>query len=206
MQTSARFSDPVRDRAYQVITHELGERPALSRGLMSFGNTRAVCALIGLEEAFGIPIDVDEAAACADIAALLDIVVERARHPIANLGDPQGRHARALGIPLPTATPAPPCALYDLAAYRDRAGLTFLGIDFGAEPPLELDPEVLDAAFPPSRLPGVAPAPRPGYRPLNRADVLRGVVMGLILFLAVTGWVVGGPPPPPSGALADAVR
>ncbi len=207
METAARFSDPVRDRAYHVVTHELGERPPLSRPLLSYGNTRAVCALIGLEEAFGILIDVDEAAACPDLSALLDIVSERAAFPVANRAEMLGRHARALGIPLPSApaAPAPPCALYDLAAYRNLTP-TFLGIDLGSQPSLQLDPAVLDAAFPPSRLPGDAPAPRPGYRPLNRADVLRGVVMGLILFLAVTGWIVGGDPPPSPGVLVAALR
>ena len=103
------MASPVRDLAYRVIIHSVGGRPPLHRRLRDIDPDAACTALVMLERAFGVDLDVDEAMRTPDLAALIDLVEERM---IAKLTEPVPSDA-AGGVEGP-----PTAEIISLDAYR----------------------------------------------------------------------------------------
>ncbi len=184
MLIDQRFGPPSGDRAYEIIAAALGRRAPVEHVLRDYPDLAVVTALIDLEQTFAIALDVDEAYCAGTVGGLLDLVSLKTGL----------NHA------------AQPCALYDLASYRQALGLTA----FGADRPLILARECVDAAFPPAPISEDAPPAKPGKRRLTLKEVVIGLGLGLILALVADGWaesrLAHDTPSAAALALADAVR
>lgn len=174
------FTAANRLRALRVIGLSLGRTPNLAERPADLKTMDLVQILLSLEDSFSIPLDADEAAACADFEALLTLVEAR-------IAEPRDR------------APTPPCALYSFNAYRDALGAP----DFSRDPDWEIEPAVIAAAFPPAE-PDFVPR-RAGLR-----DIGWGLLIGLGLILIASGWAErhSAIPMPSAGtqAFLDALR
>lgn len=187
---------PLQSRAYSVLAAGLRAPPPLDVPLSVYASLRMVDALIELEEAFGIGIDVDEAMATHDVASFLALV-----------------EARIVAAD-PASAKAPGCTVYGLTGYREAVGrpLTAHGLqrcldqhppenDPPAPAPVETAPQVqapepaqpatldLDIPDAPEPDPAPNPSPAPSHPPAERelvdAKAFRAIVCGLILVIGL---------------------
>ena len=73
----AAFMSPVRARAYRILRRALGGPPMLHQPLASIRVGAACDALLSLESAFRIDLEVDEALDARTIGGLLDLVEKK---------------------------------------------------------------------------------------------------------------------------------
>ena len=95
---TVQFLNPDEERAYDLLFRRFKAYPPLDAQLGELLAHRFVNALIDIEDAFCVPIDVDEAMACRTVRRLLAFVAARV-HPT-----------------------RPNVQVYDLVAYRAAIG------------------------------------------------------------------------------------
>lgn len=176
-------------QAFALLVNSLGQVPTFQTRLSTLPSLALVEALIDLEHAFGIDLEVDEVHGLT-VRGLINLV-------------------NSLSAARPSrAPPQRTSAIFDLAAYRAAVRPNLRPVDaFGAEPPLSLDPAVVDAAFPPTPAPDAKPTPR---LRMSLGEFLSFIAIGLVLATATLAYALGRhqpiPASPAAEALADAVR